>query len=145
MSEHRFRALARNDPAIETMTRLLQDANLPTTDLWEGPSEYFVIGNEVGFGGLTLFPSTGLLRSVVVNRPEQRRGIGRAIVVNLLDIAQARGVRDIWLLTASSAPFFAQCGFAPAGRNDAPPVIAELCQFRSLCPASATLMNLSLV
>jgi amino-acid N-acetyltransferase len=66
------------------------------------------------------------------------------LLTELLDIARANGIRDLWLLTTSAEAFFAKHGFEKADRSAAPPAIAETSQFRDLCPATAALMHLPL-
>jgi amino-acid N-acetyltransferase len=136
--------LAPGEPAFAAMAANLQAAGLPIGDLHEGNATYFALSSGDAFGGLATYGDTGLLRSLVVAVEKRRCGAGHTLLTELLEIARANGIRDLWLLTTSAEAFFAKHGFEKADRSAAPPAIAETSQFRDLCPASASLMHLRL-
>ncbi len=135
-------ALKADEPAFAAMVASLQAGDLPISDLHEGEAEYFVLSGGDAFGGLAIYGDVCLLGSLIVPAAKRGSGAGRVILAELLGIARARGVRDVWLLTTSAEKFFARHGFEKADRSAAPPAIAATSQFRDLCPASAALMHL---
>ena len=136
--------LAPGEPAFAAMVASLQAAGLPVSDLNEGDAAYFALSSGDAFGGLATYGDVGLVRSLVVAADKRRCGAGHKLLTELLDIARANGIRDLWLLTTSAEAFFAKHGFEKADRSAAPPAIAETSQFRDLCPATAALMHLPL-
>lgn len=101
-------------------------------------------GPVVGAIGLESHGKAGLLRSLVVAPELRNQGIGAALVARLLELADARGVEELWLLTTTAAPFFASFGFTRAPRDAAPPGVRDSVEFREVCPASAACLRLSL-
>jgi len=131
-----LRVVRPDTPAFAAMKSALAAADLPVSDLDEG-AEYFALGD--AFGGLAMFGSVGLLRSLVV--AERGKGNGSLMLAALVAQAKSSGVRDLWLLTTSAEAFFAKHGFARRARADAPEAIAATRQFKELCPDSAAWMH----
>ena len=127
-------------PAFETFVEALTTAGLPTSDLDQDAAEYFAL-DEGAYGGVAVYGTDGLLRSLVVPASKRRRGTGSTLLEQLLEHARSAGVLDVWLLTTSAEAFFARHGFEETERANAPVVIAGTSQFKDLCPASATLMH----
>jgi N-acetylglutamate synthase-like GNAT family acetyltransferase len=90
----------------------------------------------VGFGGLEIYGSDALLRSVVTFPPLRQVGIGSTIVEMLETEARARHCRAIYLLTTSQADFFAGLGYAPCARSHLPDAVRQSRQFTTLCPST---------
>ena len=131
----------------ETLTyveTLLERTGLPSADVRSNPDCFYVAcegGERVGVGGVENHGSAGLLRSVVVERPERGRGLG-AVVCDRLEAAAAEdGVGTLYLLTTTAREFFADRGYAEIGRGEAPEVIRGTTEFADLCPATATCMR----
>lgn len=133
--------IRQDDAAFRNMLAALRAADLPTSDLGEGETRYFVLGDSDAFGAMTSFGPVGLLRSVVVPDSKRGHGKGAQLVREVLAQAKTAGIRETWLLTTGAAPFFAKLGFAEVNRGSAPADIAATFQFRDLCPSSATLMR----
>ena len=98
----------------------------------------------VGFAGIEVHGPDALLRSLVTLPPLRLQGIGGGMVEKMEVEARARGARAIYLLTETSADFFAGLGYAPCARDRVPAAIAATAQFARLCPASATVMAKSI-
>jgi arsenate reductase (glutaredoxin) len=122
----------------------LNAAGLPTEDLREPGQSFFAFFESdrtpVGFGGYQLANGDALLRSLVVAPSHRRRGLGSALLAQLLARAAAGRAHTAWLLTTDAEAFFAGHAFARKERGEAPPAIAAAPQFTSICPASAVLM-----
>ena len=130
-----------------TIEVLLTDAKLPL-DGAQAHLASFIVG-EVGgaivcAGALEPYCEVALLRSVVVSPNQRGSGIGTMLFDELADMAKARGIDKLFLLTTTAAPFFAQRGFAVGARETAPAALQASREFQGACPASATLMSLSL-
>jgi amino-acid N-acetyltransferase len=123
---------------------LLGASGLPTADV-EQHLERFILarwhGELVGVVGAEIYGEVGLLRSLCIVESKRGRGTGRSLLSALDAIIGTRGVRDVYLLTTTAARFFERAGFAPIPRDEAPLAIRQTTEFRSLCPASATLMR----
>jgi len=121
----------------------LARAGLPVDDVGgDGPLFWRFERDDmpVGFAGIEVHGSDALLRSLVTLPPLRLQGIGGAMVEKMEVEARARGARAIYLLTETSADFFAGLGYAPCARDRVPAAIAATAQFARLCPASATVM-----
>lgn len=120
----------------------LEAAQLPTEDLADGGRTFFELedaGGPVGYGGYELYGEEALLRSVVV-LPEQRgKGYGREVTDAVLAEATQAGARRAFLLTTTAEGFFANEGFTPIERRDAPEAILATKQATTIC-STATLL-----
>jgi amino-acid N-acetyltransferase len=142
--EHVLRPATPTD--LATVLGLLAAADLPTGDLVGTRLDGFLLaarpdGTVLAAIGLEPHGDHGLLRSLVVAPTARGQGLGRSLVGALEDVARARGVGTLWLLTTTAADFFARLGYTPATRDAAPPAIAASSEFRRMCPASAAFMQ----
>ena len=95
----------------EDLIALLQEANLPVSDLPEHPEHFFLARKEervIGSIGLEVYVPYALLRSMVVTRGLQGEGIGRSMLNHLLTYVanQNLGIKSIYLITESAGRFF---------------------------------------
>jgi len=129
---------------LGTISHLLEASALPVADL-EDHLRSFVLakwqGEIVGAVGLENYGESGLLRSLCVRTDRRSEGIGRALLLAIEAAAFARGVRDLYLLTFSAAPYFEKHQFIEVARDRVPVAIRGTAQFRTLCPAFATCMR----
>ncbi|HEY4305470.1 MAG TPA: arsenic resistance N-acetyltransferase ArsN2 [Gemmatimonadaceae bacterium] len=130
--------------AIET---LLTQSELPTEGVSEALGAFLVAeapAGIIGVVGLELRGDYGLLRSTAV-RPEWRgQRVAKRLVERLIADAKSRNIRALYLLTTTAEGYFPSLGFRMMPRDDAPEEIHATDEFRGACPASATLMSLSL-
>jgi N-acetylglutamate synthase-like GNAT family acetyltransferase len=127
-------------PAIE---QLLTDAGLPLAGVAEGLETFTVAESEtelVGVAGLEVCCDNALLRSVAVIPEWRSRGLGRTLVTHVIADAGARGLHSLYLLTTSAERYFPSFGFRPITRDEVPADVRETEEFRTACPASATVM-----
>jgi len=127
-------------PAVE---QLLRGSNLPVDGVREALKGFVVAesaGALVGVAGLEVCCEHALLRSVAVAPEWRSRGLGRALVTRVISDAEARDIRALYLLTTTADGYFPRLGFAPVARADVPPDVQQTEEFRSACPASATVM-----
>lgn len=124
---------------------LLMQSGLPVDDLGPDRLDNFLIAEDdgalVGLIGLDVFDTTGLLRSLVVDKTMRKSGIGGKLVGALESAAETAGITELWLLTIDAAPFFERHGFEVVQRDIAPSGIRRTEEFSKLCPDSASLMR----
>lgn len=94
----------------------------------------------VGFGGLEVFGSDALLRSLVTLPPLRHVGMGTAMVAMLETEARALKCDAVYLLTGSDTGFFARLGYSVCAHGDVPAAVRGSRQFAALCPPTATAM-----
>jgi amino-acid N-acetyltransferase len=125
--------------------RLLEAAGLPASDLTAALLERFLLaederGGLVGGVGLELAGEAALLRSLVVDPAQRGTGLGHALVESALELARARGVVEVWLLTTTADRFFERLGWRRVERASAPVGIRATAEFSTICPASSVCM-----
>ncbi len=129
---------------FSAVVRLLEAGSLSSDDLTPDDMDSFLgIVKEdalAAVGGLQLFGSEALMRSVVTDPDSRGRGYARRIARQLESDARRRGVRAIYLLTETAATFFESLGYRLESRAKAPASIAATDQFAKLCPDSAGFM-----
>lgn len=128
-----------NDTALR---KALLEAALPVDDLEDDGRQFFRFasdGEVVGFGGLEVYGSDALVRSVVVLLQHRGKGLGRDMAEELFAKASAIGVRRTFLLTTTAQDFFAHLGFERIERKDAPAPILATQQATTIC-STAPLM-----
>ena len=133
---------------VPAVLELLQKASLPTLGVPPTLAGFLVAGVQdrvVGAIGMERYGTSALLRSAVVESKGRGNGIGRELVERLLAVAEASGVREMYLLTTTAEHYFARFGFHAIGRNDVPPSVQASVEFREACPASAVVMRKSFV
>jgi N-acetylglutamate synthase-like GNAT family acetyltransferase len=120
---------------IPLIVELLRENGLPFSDIPEKRDSLFLArsgGAVVGIGGVEILGKYGLLRSVAVIREERNRGYGRAVTEGLIGHATTAGVKDLYLLTTTAAPFFEGLGFERIRRDRAPLAITRTSEFSDL-------------
>lgn len=137
-----LRELKPGSADFERFVAALEAAALPTDDLVSEPFRYFT-ADDRAWGGVSAGPDA-MLRSLVVLPDARGQGLGVIVAQGLVEHAREARAERLWLLTTSASPFFEKLGWRTADRAAAPAAIAHSKQFSELCPASATLMMLTL-
>jgi amino-acid N-acetyltransferase len=138
------RAAAADLPGIRA---LLRDCDLRVEDVGAAGQDYFVARDGAALAGcigLEIHGRDGLLRSFAVAPAWRRRGIGAALHDRAVEEARARGVRRLFLLTTTVRERALRAGFVDVPRSQVPASIRDGEQFRTLCPSTATCMELRL-
>ena len=122
---------------------LLQKASLPVEDIGARTELYELTTDEgiVGTIGLEHDGTVGLLRSLSVAEDKRAQGYGEQLVRFLEVTAKQKGVQTLFLLTTTAASFFLKHGYQTVSRSEVPLFIQQTSEFRSTCPASATVMK----
>lgn len=137
-------ASAGDEPALRA---LLARGSLFSDDLSTARQEYLLVersGKPVGCIGLERAGESGLLRSFAVEREHQQRGLGTLLFSRMLALARERGVRRLYLLTATAERYFLARGFERIHRSAVPAAVASTEEFRGACCATAACLMLLL-
>jgi amino-acid N-acetyltransferase len=125
---------------------LLSASNLPLEGVRDALESFVVAeadGALVGVAGLEVCCEHALLRSVAVSPAWRSKGLGRALVTRVVADAEARGIRALYLLTTTAEQYFPSFGFERITRDEVPADVQTTGEFKSVCPASATVMRRS--
>jgi amino-acid N-acetyltransferase len=128
---------------LSAVERLLTEQHLPLDGVRDAVEDFVVAyagETLVGVAGLEACRDNALLRSVAVAPEWRSRGIGRALVTRAISVAEARGIRALYLLTTTAERYFPSFGFRPTTRDAVPEDIRATGEFQTACPASATVM-----
>jgi amino-acid N-acetyltransferase len=135
-------------PAVKSderaIKRLLKRADLPFEDVEVGRQTFLVAtadGRVAGMVGLEAYDECGLLRSLAVKEELRGRGLGSELLGEMIAEARSAGVRELYLLTMTTEPFFARHGFEKTDRSQAPAALQGTTEFASLCPVSSVCMR----
>lgn len=126
---------------------LLRAADLPLDGAREHLADFIVAADQGNIGGcigLERYDRVGLLRSLAVADSHRGSGLGRRLVQKLIDRGRASGLETLVLLTLSAPEYFPRFGFRVIARAAAPAEVQVSEEFRTACPASATVMQLDL-
>lgn len=130
--------------ALEKLQSFLQKNALPYSDVKLEGSVYLSYLDDhnqlVASGGLELFGSYALLRSVAVDQEQRGKKFGQQVVHDLLTKAKSLGVTELYLLTETAELFFGNKGFTKISREQAPVAILNSSEFKTVCPVSAVCM-----
>lgn len=136
-------SIAKSDAERKDAIRLLASHHLPTDDIDDDKILYLLKkeGKVIGTAGLELFDACALLRSVSVIKEAHGKGYGKRINDQLEAYAKESGIQCLYLLTTTAAGFFEKQGYVSIQREAVPEVIQQTAEFRSLCPATAVVMQ----
>ena len=91
-----------------------------------------------------LFDNLALFRSMVVIAEARNKGYGTLIWHQAKLQLAAEGVKKVYLLTNTAAPFFSKQGFTEVDRTSAPEAISATTEFKEFCPADSVFMKINL-
>ena len=130
---------------ISDIEALLERCDLPFSDCSEHIQNFVGViksDNLIAIGAVQYEDSVALLRSIAVHPDSRGQGLASAITHHLIEQAQSREMRQLYILTETAETYFSQFGFYSIPRQAAPVRIQATRQFESLCPSSAQLMCL---
>jgi amino-acid N-acetyltransferase len=130
----------------KAISNILSDFKLPLDGL-EETSLWVLQSNEnavVGFAGLEVYGTQGLLRSVAVTKDFQSQGYGTLLINHIIAQAKKNKIQDLFLLTTTAPSFFQKIGFTQEKREKVDGGVADSIKFKSACPKTASLMRLTL-
>lgn len=138
--------LAATDDLPEILA-LLEASKLPTDGLTDHIGTTIVAraeGKIVGCAAVEVYGPAGLLRSVAVDTRRRGEGLGHQLTEAALDLARARGVQRVYLLTTTAGDFFPRFRFRKIDRKEMDPALERSAELRGACPASAVAMRADL-
>jgi amino-acid N-acetyltransferase len=130
-------ARSSDERAVRT---LLKKADLPCEDVEIGRQTFLVATREgriVSTVGVETYGKHGLFRSLAVDEELRGRGLGSELTEEVVEEARSLGIRELYLLTMTAAPFFLKHGFENTERAKAPAALQGTTEFASLCPVSS--------
>jgi amino-acid N-acetyltransferase len=123
---------------------LLIRCDLPTLDLHDKDMKTFLgwsdKNNLRGVVGIEVHGCFGLLRSLAVAPDARSLGCGKDLVLRIEDVARAKNLMCIYLLTTTAQRFFMQLGYQVVQRDLVPTEIKQTSEFSCVCPDTATVM-----
>jgi amino-acid N-acetyltransferase len=128
---------------IPDLFALLQQNTLPTDGLRDHLSTVLVAREDAGVIGsaaLECYGSVALLRSVAVVAAQRGQGLGERLTRAALDLAQARGITEVYLLTETAQHYFPRFGFHAIPRRAVASAIHQSVEWTSACPETAQAM-----
>ena len=139
--------LIKDAESFEAFRSLLKSSGLPADDLDYNRDllvGYYEGDELVGTGGLEIYGSYALLRSLSVKMGIRGKAVGTTITEYLLSEAKMRKLKGIYLLTETAHGFFLKKGFKDVNRDEVPEEVKRSEEFSKLCPTSAAVMCLEL-
>lgn len=131
----------------EAIRALLLASKLPLEGAQAHLGNFLVVENDEGLiacGGLELYGSAALLRSVAVAEAHRGQGLGMSLVDQLCAQARKARIETLVLLTDSAELYFQRFGFKTASRKVLPDAVKASAEFRGACPDTATAMAMAL-
>jgi amino-acid N-acetyltransferase len=132
---------------IPALLALLQQSSLPIDGLRDHLSTVLVAREDegvVGSAALECFGSVALLRSVAVVATKRDHGLGKRFTEAALEVAQARGITEVYLLTETAQHYFSRFGFHAIPRQAVVPAIHQSVEWTSACLETAQAMCVKL-
>jgi protein-tyrosine-phosphatase/N-acetylglutamate synthase-like GNAT family acetyltransferase len=133
---------------LDAIRALLEAQGLPSADIGAQSLKSFLVlrqGRELfGLVGLDPLGTCALLRSLVVSPAWRGAGLGGQLVKAAEQLAAARGIGTLYLLTTDAQDYFGARGYQAIARTEAPPEIKLHPQFRTLCPSTSIFMSKSM-
>jgi len=123
---------------------LLTTENLPAADLPEHLDNFLVAlehGELIGVAGMEIYGQSALLRSVAVESAYRGKKIAKKLLQGIEDLARAKGIKAIYLLTETASGYFIKKGYQEITRNKVPEDVLGSTEFRFVCPQSAIVMK----
>lgn len=139
--------LIQDAESFEAFRTLLKSSGLPADDLDFNKDllvGYYEGDELVGTGGLEIYGSYALLRSLSVKMGIRGQAVGSTIADYLISEAKKRNLKAIYLLTETAHGFFLKKGFVDVPRERVPDEVKRSEEFSKLCPQSAAVMALAL-
>jgi amino-acid N-acetyltransferase len=145
MRELRIRKAIKED--IPLIKAILKRNNLPYEDVSPKINCFFLgyVKDEcVGIGGIEIYETYGLLRSLVIKESLRGNGYGKVLCEELIKYAKRNKIKEIYLLTTTAVDFFNKIGFKEVNRDKVPYIIQNTTEFKYLCPLTAVCMMMKL-
>ncbi len=107
------------------------------TEFWIAKSGERIIGTV----GLETWGDQGLLRSLAVDKELRNLGIGRALVLHVIELAKNKKLKELFLITEAVQNYYLKFGFELVERNKISGNVLNSQEFRGACLESANVMR----
>jgi amino-acid N-acetyltransferase len=131
------------DKYRESIIALLKAEKLPAADLPDQLENFAVAKQDeeiTGVIGLEIYGDYGLLRSLAVDNNFRNQGIANELLLHIEQLAYAKNLKAIYLLTETAPGYFTRKGYQKITREDVPPEVQRSSEFSHVCPQSAIVM-----
>ena len=131
------------DKDLEAIKKLLDDNNLPTTDIHQDNIQLFIglMDDKImSVIGLEKYENVALLRSFAVSDLFRNQQVGTRLIRQIFDLCASEHIDNLFLLTTTAEKYFLKFGFLKTERIEAPDILKQTREFKDICPASAVLM-----
>lgn len=132
---------------IPALFVILERSRLPTDGLRDHLPTVLVAkehGSVIGSAALECYGTVALLRSVAVVAAKRGHGLGERLTRAALDLAQAQGITEVYLLTETAQNFFPRFGFQAIPRQAVAQAIHQSVEWQAVCPETAQAMVVKL-
>lgn len=132
--------------SIEDLTavkELLRERGLPTVGVDETINTFLVADKHkvIGTVGVLYDGEKALIRSFAVTSKNENRGIGLALIKQVLAEIKRMGAAEVYLLTETAAEYFKRFGFFEINRDDIPQRLLKESGLAQACPCSSQCMK----
>lgn len=128
----------------EHIIALLSSEKLPADDLPASLDNFLVTiadSKLAGVAGLEIYGNCGLLRSLAVRPDFRNQNIAGKLVAQIEYLAEAKGLKAIFLFTETAPDYFSRKGYQAITRSEVPVEVQQSSEFSHVCPQSAIAMK----
>ena len=128
-------------PAI---IKLLSECSLPASDISPDRQHFLLAeldGTIIGCGGFEAYGRIALFRSLGVSSTYRKQDIGKRLTQQVMEVAQEKGILELYLLTTTAEGFFIKQGWEVTDRKEVPHDITGTSEFATICPSTAICMK----
>ena len=133
---------------LTELLTLLNECELPLEGVAEHLGGFLVARDEralLGVVGLERYDDVGLLRSLAVSPEARGKGVGVKLVEALMDGAQKRNMRTLYLLTETAESFFPRFGFEKIPRASLDARLEASRELQGVCAETAVAMRVEVI
>lgn len=139
--------ISTNTEDLQQIIELLEENNLPSSDISLKTQQFWKYQpNEKlqALAGIEAYGENAVFRSFVAHEDIRGTGIAYKLYIHLLQEAKKQGITKLFLLTTTAKDWFLKQKWTIIERNSVPIQIAKSEEFKSICPASATCMSITI-
>lgn len=129
------------------LRRFLESADLPTNDIENHLNNFILLfagETLIGTAGMEIYSDKALLRSFAIIPAKQKNGLGTLLFRKILDKAELKNIRTLYLLTATAVDFFSSLGFSSINRERIDYRVRQSTEFQLPQCSSAVCMKMDI-
>jgi amino-acid N-acetyltransferase len=141
--------IERTSPSeLSWILSLLNDVDLPSEGVKDHISNFLSLRSDDddpnlepwGCVGLEIYGDSALLRSMAISPEHQGKGLGTVLTKAIIEDAQEKGIKTLFLLTDTAEDFFRRFGFRVVEREHVPDDVKTSIEFTKLCLEAPAMM-----